>query len=83
MHLFLHVLYSIKACKISIYVVQFVVRVRNMSCFSVRWMDLVWDSSSVVQSFNHGCMCKKKLIKQGTYFCSNFFKTASLFANIS
>jgi hypothetical protein len=36
MYLFLHVLYSIKACKISIYVVQFVVR--NMSCFSVRWM---------------------------------------------
>ena len=55
MYLFLHVLYSIKACKISIYVVQFVVR--NMSCFSVRWMDLVWDSSSVVQSFNHSCMC--------------------------
>ena len=46
MYLFLHVLYSIKACKISIYVVQFVVR--NMSCFSVRWTDLVWDSSSVV-----------------------------------
>jgi hypothetical protein len=53
--LFLHVLYSVKACKISIYVVQFVVR--NMSCFSIRWMDLVWDSSSVVQSFNHSCMC--------------------------
>ena len=51
MYLFLHVLYSVKACKISIYVVQFVVR--NMSCFSARWMDLVWDSSSVVQSFNH------------------------------
>jgi hypothetical protein len=29
---------------------------QNMSCFSVRWMDLVWDSSSVVQSFNHSCM---------------------------
>ena len=56
MYLFLHVLYSIKACKISIYVVQFVVR-NIMSCFSVRWMDLVWDSSSVVQSFNHSCMC--------------------------
>ena len=54
MYLFLHALYSIKACKISIYVVQFVVR--NMSCFSVRWMDLVWDSSSVVQSFNHSCI---------------------------
>jgi hypothetical protein len=47
MYLFLHVLYSIKACKNSIYVVQFVVR--NMSCYSVRWTDLVvWDSSSVV-----------------------------------
>ena len=75
MYLFLHVLYSVKACKISIYVVQFVVR--NMSCFSVKWMDLVWDSSSVVQSFNHSCMSiflynmivklikKKKRIRMG------------------
>ena len=60
MYLFLHVLYSVKACKISIYVVQFVVR--NMSRFSARWMDLVWDSSSVVQSFNHRCMCISDII---------------------
>ena len=31
--------------------------VRNMSCVSVKWMDLVWDSSFVVQSINHSCMC--------------------------
>ena len=26
---------------------------RNMLCFSVKWMDLVWDSSSAVQPLNH------------------------------
>ena len=51
--LFVHVLYSVQSCKISITLSS----LQSVICFSVRWMDLVWDSSSVVQSFNHSCMC--------------------------
>ena len=57
LYLFLHsVLYSVKACKISIYVVQFVVH--NMSCFSVTgWTQygilVLLSNPSIILS----CMC--------------------------